>query len=275
MPGCCPPHGRTPLMCVPSRSIMDTSELILPHQLIRSEIIYPNFSPSISSGSSSRLSEITVTGPDSPASSRSLDRSLKFGSSNSGETRFSDPFSSQWTLTGDTFDVDHRNHSQLAMAWDAMLSNRRVAASGTAVMIFYLSSPFAVSHSPPALQVPLPRNSFSKRDKFESRSSSEDSIFMGVQKPTDKHKTPPQSQAPKIMSDLAPLHLARTVAIVIACKDALRKCFIELFQADYPPPKEKPSSFKLPVHPQSCVIDAFEDAWLHWEGYVQLQFPSY
>ncbi|KZP25216.1 S-adenosyl-L-methionine-dependent methyltransferase [Athelia psychrophila] len=253
-------------------------DLIFPHarmlsasranstDIFRSDIIYPNYSPSITSDSSSRLSEKTVTGPDSPASSRSLSRSFKFGSSKSTETRLSDPLASQLTLSGDTFEADHRNHSQLAMAWDAMLSNRRVAASGT-VMIFYLSSLFAVSHSPPALQIPLPPNSFSKQEKKpETRSSSEDSMFMGVQKPTDKYRALPRSQAPKVMSTLAPMHLARSLAVVIACKDALRKCYIELFQAEYPPPKNTPGKHKQPIDPQSCVRDAFEDAWLHWEG---------
>ncbi|KAF7970068.1 hypothetical protein HWV62_25038 [Athelia sp. TMB] len=153
------------------------------------------------------------------------------------------------------------------MAWDAMLSRRKVASSGTAVMIFYLSSTFAISHSPPALQIPLPPNSFSSREiASDPRSPAEDSMFMGIQKPTDRYRTPPRSQAPKVMSTLAPMHLARTVATAIACKNEIRKSFIALFQEEYPPPKDAPGRPKQQNDPQSGVQDAFEEAWLYWEG---------
>lgn len=148
-----------------------------------------------------------------------------------------------------------------------MLFKRRVAPSGTAVLVFYLSSIFAVSQAPPALEIPLPANSFSRRDKTPEKRHPPDSMFYGVRKPTGKARPPPQYLGPKVMSTLAPMHLARTVATVVACKDTLRESFIEIFLKDYPPPPKSVYEKKA-IDPLGSVRDAFEEAWTNWEGCV-------
>lgn len=172
-----------------------------------------------------------------------------------------------------------QDHSRLKAAWDAMLSRRFLAPRLITVLPFYLSScfPDVKSHSP--LQVYLPPNSsktsrgISSRDTFNpvqqfhlERSTGRRSDSDELSSSGDSH----QSLTRKKMFSWAPMHLAKSVQTVMACKEAIWEEYAKLYSPDMPPTTitARPKDGRVILSTKSAAKESFDRAWSSWEKYV-------
>ncbi|KAF5367526.1 hypothetical protein D9758_003609 [Tetrapyrgos nigripes] len=174
-----------------------------------------------------------------------------------------------------------QDHSKLKAAWDAMLSHRFLAPRVVTVLLFYLSSCFVDVKSHPSLHIPLPPNSGVGPPTQSQRTSRGRSDTFNpiqqfeLQKTTDGRRSdeesPPESptSASHRQSTWAPMHLAKVVKTVQACKEAIFDEYEKLHSADLPPvqltsPKD---GRKLIVSStKSSTREIFEREWLNWEN---------
>ncbi|KAF7374822.1 Methyltransf-25 domain-containing protein [Mycena sanguinolenta] len=128
-----------------------------------------------------------------------------------------------------TPDLDHHpeDHTRLKTAWDAMLSRRFLAPSLITVLPFYLSSCFENVQTHHSLQIHLPPGS--KGPENESRSSGDsedaDTLFDGnapsLGGDADMYSIYSKStrSSQRTIPFWGPMHLAKTVNTVSACKE--------------------------------------------------------
>ncbi|THV07344.1 hypothetical protein K435DRAFT_742431 [Dendrothele bispora CBS 962.96] len=167
-----------------------------------------------------------------------------------------------------------QDHSKLKAAWDAMLSNRWLAPRLITVLPFYLSSCFVNVRSHPSLQIPLPPNSSSSEQSSRTGSLDFDpSQQFELQRTTetggrrsDSDETIPQdlqNDSHKRLLLWAPMHLARMVNTIQACKEAIYMEYDKLHSPELPPVAVKDGRLLVKKH---AAREAFEREWSNWEN---------
>ncbi|KAK7463533.1 hypothetical protein VKT23_006881 [Stygiomarasmius scandens] len=172
-----------------------------------------------------------------------------------------------------------QDHSRLKAAWDAMLSSRFLPPRLITVLPFYLSSCFdnVVSHQ--SLQIPLPPNSplSGHSSRKESSIDLDPAQQFGFQRTTetgarrsDSDEIKPQdleNNSRKRIQMWAPMHLARTVNTVQACKEAIYVEYDKLHSPGLPPVAvtvtSRPKDGRIM---KSSTREAFEREWCNWEN---------
>ncbi|TRM64367.1 hypothetical protein BD626DRAFT_400540 [Schizophyllum amplum] len=185
--------------------------------------------------------------------------------------------SSQSVADSETEASPHpQDHSRLLSAWDAMLSRRFLSPQLTTVLPFYLSSFFddVQTHSP--LLIKIPSNSrFQSANGYAHRHEHTSSIGSTLFEPEvfalssstgrrsgetgEWRNTMPAAAAST--SAWAPMHLARAVQTVSACKEAIWDEYKRMYDDDLPPVlnvaggRSKASSSR----------ETFETDWNTWD----------
>ncbi|KAJ3824700.1 hypothetical protein F5878DRAFT_312394 [Lentinula raphanica] len=191
----------------------------------------------------------------------------------------------------DSFYTDPQDHSRLKAAWDAMLSRRFLAPQLITVLPFYLSSCFVDIKTHPTLHIPLPPNSSSSQSQlFCSDYSSSTNAFNPEEQFELKRSTGrlsddenPHRRESKVINDpkrifsWAPMHLARTVQTVKACKEAIWDEYVKLHSPDLPPTITQArlkEGRRAVVSSESAARESFDRAWNNWEKSVTFQSHS-
>ena len=168
--------------------------------------------------------------------------------------------------------VDPRDHSQLNKAWEAMLDKYFLTARLTSVLQHYFSTTFSDIQCYAPMQVILPPNS--KQSLGQQAPALKASEVLGPGLYFDHEDEPSiKNQKPKRITSWASMHLARTVCIIIGCKEKIWDAYLELF-GNQPSASRvvrspadavnSPDSEKVGQN-KSAVRDVFESAWANWE----------
>jgi hypothetical protein len=170
------------------------------------------------------------------------------------------------------------NHTRLARAWHEMLTSRWIPASITSVLPFYLSAIFHNSfRALPALEILTGPNSLSSfpSQQFEQRLDPEP--FRHLRHATVKDDAEssvtwlPKSEAPPhFIPSKAPVHLARMVAIVTSCKEAIWGSYNKLFCEDHRSPRPNDA---LGRTNRLTMKEEFENCWFNWEWLAFFLLP--
>ena len=176
---------------------------------------------------------------------------------------------------------DSLDHSKLTRSWREMLTSRWISASITSVLPFYLTAIFESFRALPALEILMcPCASFKpSSSKHGSHQQMLDpDPFRHLVHATVKHDPDadvtwlPASEAPPhfVASNMS-MHLARMVAIVSACKEAIWAAYNKLYgndpklpylksRSDDDEPDEATGKRRI-----RTVREQFEYHWLNWE----------
>ena len=169
--------------------------------------------------------------------------------------------------------IDMVDHSRLSRAWHGMLTSRWISASITSVLPFYLSAIFQSLRALPALEVfvgpssiPYPTSSERSQQKFDPEP------FRHLRHATVKDDADfsmawmPASEAPPhFISSHAQMHLARMLAIVASCKEAIWGAYNKLYCEDRRSPRPNDALGKTNV---LTMREEFEYHWINWEWLV-------
>lgn len=166
--------------------------------------------------------------------------------------------------------IDPFDHSKLTRAWHEMLTSRWISSSITSVLPFYLSAIFQNFRALPALEifiVPSPTLCPISSDGRQQMIDPEPFRHLTHAAVKDDAELPvtwiPKGNAPPHHIPLhAPMHLARMVAIVIGCKEAIWATYNKLYDKDHRPPRLNDKPGKVSVH---TIREEFENHWLNWE----------
>lgn len=157
------------------------------------------------------------------------------------------------------------------MAWEQMLQNKFLNARCISGLAFYLQGYFKDVKTHPPLEIALPAvpSVDFHRTVAAHRYLETDKLF-DLRPPSSWMSNDYNSQRSTFLSSWAPMHLARTVSMVIACKKNIWAAYRELFDKDLSsPPLGRDSHAENSVD-QAAVRDAFEEAWTDWERYLLL-----
>jgi hypothetical protein len=168
--------------------------------------------------------------------------------------------------------VDPLDHSRLTRAWDEMLTSRWISPSITSVLPFYLSAIFENLRALPALEVlmvpspvvhPFPSDLASQQQMIDPEPFRH-LAYATVKDDADSTATwLPASEAPQhFMPSYAQMHLARMVAVVGSCKEAIWGAYNKLYSNEHRLPRLNAEPGKTSVH---TVREEFECHWLNWE----------
>ncbi|KAI0303798.1 hypothetical protein B0F90DRAFT_1709133 [Multifurca ochricompacta] len=140
------------------------------------------------------------------------------------------------------YTVDPLDHSKLTRAWHEMLTSRWISASITSVLPFYLSAIFETFRALPALEILMGPSSTlrpfpSKRASHQQMIDPEPFRHLAHATVKDDADAPvkwmPASEAPShFIPSNASMHLARMVAIVNSCKEAIWGAYNKLYGND-------------------------------------------
>jgi hypothetical protein len=166
--------------------------------------------------------------------------------------------------------IDMVDHSRLTRAWREMLASRWISASITSVLPFYLSAIFENFRALPALEIlngpSFPFSSERCQQMFDPEP------FRHLKHATVKDDAEssvtwmPASEAPPhFIPSHASMHLARMVAIVASCKEAIWGAYNKLYCEDRRSPRPNDASGKTNV---LTMREEFEYYWLNWEWLV-------
>lgn len=180
---------------------------------------------------------------------------------------------------------DVQDHTKLKAAWEAMLTHRFLAPQLVTVLPFYLSSTFIDVRTHNALHIPLPPNSRPKKPAgspvdgpaYRQDSLDPEAVFRmqsssRSSKASDEDSmTSPRS--PRLIPSWAPMHLAKTVRTVIACKESIWIEYERLYGNDpsVPPVARRfnrtgrGNQKEVISMERQSVRENFETEWLHWE----------
>lgn len=193
-------------------------------------------------------------------------------SSQSDGSRDLNQSESSFSSLNDTFDP--LDHSKLTRCWREMLTSRWISASITSVLPFYLTAIFETFRALPALEIFMCSCS-----SFKPSSSTHGShqqmldpepfrhlVHATVKHDPDAHVTwlPASEAPPHFVSSNMSMHLARMVAIVSACKEAIWGAYNKLYANDPRMPylRSQRDFGKTSIH---AVREEFEQHWLNWE----------
>jgi hypothetical protein len=183
-------------------------------------------------------------------------------------------------------DQHPRDHRKLKAAWDEMLHEVFLSADIVTVLPFYLSSLFGDVQTHPTFHIPLPPNSNAEPDPSSSsrQSTSQAFDYTSYFSISSVTKRPGEmiKQASlitnssnfigagdsKIPNGVRAMHLAKTVATIKACKEAIWKEYEKLYSASSQRRRVVRTIADVRndnVHRTSTVEDDFEREWTNWE----------
>ena len=180
---------------------------------------------------------------------------------------------SEVDLSSLQFAVDPVDHSKLNRAWYEMLTSRWISPSITSVLPFYLSAIFKDFRALPALEILIgPSSTLYPSSSGAAQQMIDPEPFRHLTHATVKDDTessttwmPAREAPPHLIPAHAPMHLARMVAIVMSCKDALWDAYNKLYGNDPRQPRLNDEPGKTSVH---IIREEFEGLWLNWEWSV-------
>ena len=180
---------------------------------------------------------------------------------------------SEGTLSTLQHVIDMVDHSRLSRAWHEMLTSRWISASITSVLPFYLSAIFQHFRALPALEVFIgPSSTLSPGSSKRSQQKFDPEAFRHLRHATVKDDAEssmtwmPASEAPPhFISSHAQMHLARMVAIVASCKEAIWGAYNKLYCEDCRSRRPNDALGKTNV---LTMREEFEYYWINWEWLV-------
>jgi len=170
------------------------------------------------------------------------------------------------------------DHSRLTRAWHEMLTSRWISASITSVLPFYLSAIFHSFRALPALEILTRPSSLSSLPSQQFQQSLDPEPFRHLRHATVKDDPessvtwlPKNEAPPHFIPSQASMHLARMVAIVASCKDAIWGAYNKLY-CEYPrSPRPGDALGRTNLRTMRGEFDYF---WSNWEllGFFLLPF---
>lgn len=169
--------------------------------------------------------------------------------------------------------IDMVDHSRLSRAWHEMLTSRWISASITSVLPFYLSAIFQSFRALPALEVFIgPSSTLHPTSSERSQQKFDPEPFRHLRHATVKDDAdssvtwmPANEAPPHFISSHAQMHLARMVAIVASCKEAIWGAYNKLYCEDRRSPRPNDALGKTNV---LTMREEFEYYWINWEWLV-------
>lgn len=165
--------------------------------------------------------------------------------------------------------IDIVNHSRLTRAWHEMLTSRWISASITSVLPFYLSAIFHSFRALPALEILSSPSSLSPFPLQRFQQLLDPEPFRHLRHATVKDDAessvtwlPKHEAPPHFIPSQASMHLARMVAIVASCKEAIWGAYNKLYCEDPRPPRPNDALGRTNI---STMRDEFEHYWSNWE----------
>jgi hypothetical protein len=165
--------------------------------------------------------------------------------------------------------MDIVDHSRLAKAWHEMLASRWISPSITSVLPFYLSAIFHSFRALPALEILLAPSSLSPFPSQRFQQSLDPESFRHLRHATVKDDAessvtwlPKKEAPPHFIPSQASMHLARMVAIVASCKEAIWGAYNKLYCEDPRPPRSIDAFGRTSA---SIMKEQFESDWIKWE----------
>ena len=166
--------------------------------------------------------------------------------------------------------IDMIDHSRLVRAWNEMLTSRWISANITSVLPFYLSAIFQNFRALPALEINIgPGSTLYPFSSERSQQMFDPEPFRHLTHATVKDDAetsvtwmPANEAPPHFIHSQAPMHLARMVAIVTSCKEAIWDAYNKLYCEDRRSPRPNDALGKTNAH---TMREEFEQYWLNWE----------
>jgi hypothetical protein len=150
-----------------------------------------------------------------------------------------------------------------------MLTSRWISASITSVLPFYLSAIFDNFRALPALEILAGPSSLSPFPSQRFQQLLDPEPFRHLKHATVKDDAesfvtwlPKNEAPPHFIPSQAPMHLARMVAIMTSCKEAIWGAYNKLYCEDPRPPRPDDASGRTNV---LTMREEFERYWLKWE----------
>jgi len=177
---------------------------------------------------------------------------------------------SEADLSSLQFAVDPVDHSKLNRAWHEMLTSRWISPSITSVLPFYLSAIFQDFRALPALDILIgPSSTLYPSSSGAAQQMIDPEPFRHLTHATVKDDAESSTKwmlareaPPHLIPAHASMHLARMVAIVMSCKDAIWDAYNKLYGDDPRQPRLNDEPGKTSVH---IIREEFEGLWLNWE----------
>ncbi|KAI0279716.1 hypothetical protein BGY98DRAFT_967080 [Russula aff. rugulosa BPL654] len=164
--------------------------------------------------------------------------------------------------------IETVNHSRLARAWHEMLTSRWISASITSVLPFYLSAIFHSFRALPALEILTGPSSLSTFPSQQIEQLLDPEPFRHLRHATVKDYTessvtwlPKNEAPPHFIPSHASVHLARMVAIVTSCKEAIWGSYNKLFCEDLRSRRPNDASGRTN---KFTMREEFENCWFNW-----------
>ena len=168
--------------------------------------------------------------------------------------------------------IDRVNHSKLARAWHEMLTSRWISASITSVLPFYLSAIFQTFRALPALEILTGPSSGSSSPPQQFQQLLDPESFRHLRHATVKDDAkssvtwlPKNEAPPHFIPSQASMHLARMVAIVASCKEAIWGAYNKLYCEH--PRSRRPNDASGRTN-RLTMKEEFEKHWYEWERFA-------
>jgi hypothetical protein len=165
--------------------------------------------------------------------------------------------------------IDMVDHSRLTRAWHEMLTSRWISANITSVLPFYLSAIFQNFRALPALEINIGPDSLYPFSSERSQQMFDPEPFRHLTHATVKDDAETSvtwmsagEAPPHFMHSQAPMHLARMVAIVTSCKEAIWEAYNKLYCEDRRSRRPNDAKGRTNAH---TMREEFDQSWLNWE----------
>src|SRR6266567_1628165 len=173
--------------------------------------------------------------------------------------------------------IEIADHSRLTRAWHEMLASRWISASITSVLPFYLSAIFHSFRALPALEILTGPSSLSPFPSQRFQQLLDPESFRHLRHATVKDDAkssvtwlPKNEAPPHFIPSQASMHLARMVAIVASCKEAIWGAYNKLLCEDPRPPRPNDALGRTNAR---TMKEEFECYWVQWEWLGFCLFP--
>jgi hypothetical protein len=170
---------------------------------------------------------------------------------------------------------DPLDHSKLTRSWREMLTSRWISASITSVLPFYLTAIFESYRALPALEILMCscasfRPSSSEHGSHQQMLDPEPFrhlVHATVKHGPDAHATwlPASEAPPHFVASNMSMHLARMVAIVSACKEAIWGAYNKLYGNDLRLFRSRSDGAEPCKRRIRTTREDFELHWVNWE----------
>jgi hypothetical protein len=169
------------------------------------------------------------------------------------------------------------DHSRLTRAWREMLTSQWISASITSVLPFYLTAIFHNFRALPALEILTGSSSLSPFPSQQLQQSLDPEPFRHLRHATVKDDAEPfvtwlpkNEAPPHFIPSHASMHLARMVAIMTSCKEAIWGEYNKLFCEHPRSPHPNNASGRTN---KFTMREEFKCCWFNWEWLAFFSVP--